>query len=56
VSPTYSYAPEAREELLEAIQFYETESPGLGAAFLSAVQEGLNHLLEFPKSAPVLSG
>jgi toxin ParE1/3/4 len=53
---TYSFAPEAREELLEAIQFYESESPGLGAAFLSEVNEGLNKLLEFPKSAPVLRG
>jgi toxin ParE1/3/4 len=56
VTPTYSYAPEAREELLEAIQYYENESPGLGAAFLAAVQEGLEYLLQFPKSAPILSG
>jgi plasmid stabilization system protein ParE len=56
VTLTYSFAPEAREELLEAIQYYESESPGLGAAFLSEVNEGLNKLLEFPKSAPVLRG
>jgi plasmid stabilization system protein ParE len=56
VTLTYSFAPEAREELLEVIQFYELESPGLGAAFLSEVNEGLNKLLEFPKSAPVLRG
>jgi len=56
VTSTYSFAPEAREELLEAIRYYESESPGLGAAFLSEVNEGLNKLLEFPKSAPVLRG
>lgn len=56
MSLTYSFAPEAREELLEAIQFYESESLGLGAIFLSEVNEGLNKLLEFPKSAPVLRG
>lgn len=53
---TYSFAPEAREELLETIQYYESESPGLGAAFLFEVNAGLNKLLEFPKSAPVLRG
>jgi hypothetical protein len=41
VSLTYSYAPEAREELLEAIEYYESESPGLGAAFLASVEKGL---------------
>jgi len=53
---TYSYSPEAREELLEAIQHYESESPGLGAAFLAAVQEGLDQLRAFPQSAPVVLG
>jgi toxin ParE1/3/4 len=53
---TFSYSPEAREELLEAIQYYESESPGLGAAFLAAIQEGLDQLQAFPQSAPVVSG
>lgn len=53
---TYSFTPEAREELLEAIQHYESESPGLGAAFLVAAQEGLEQLLAFPQSAPLVSG
>lgn len=56
MSRTYSFSPEAREELLEAIEYYESESPGLGAAFLSTVQEGLDQLLEFPESAPILYG
>ena len=56
MSLTFSFAPEAREELLEAIQYYETESPGLGTSFLAAVNEGLDQLLAFPESAPILYG
>jgi len=54
VSLTFSLSPEARAELLEAIQFYEAESRGLGAAFLSSVEQGLDQLVLFPESAPVL--
>lgn len=56
MSRTFSFSPEAREELLETIQYYESESPGLGTAFLSAVQQGIEQLLVFPESAPVLRG
>jgi toxin ParE1/3/4 len=56
VSLTYTFAPEARAELLEAVQYYESESLGLGAAFLSSVDEGIEYLLAFPESAPVLYG
>ena len=56
MSLTYSFAPEARFELLETIQYYESESPGLGPAFLSSVNEGIDQLLAFPEAAPVLFG
>jgi plasmid stabilization system protein ParE len=56
VSLTFSFSPEAREELLETIQYYEAESPGLGGAFLAVVNKGLDQLLAFPESAPVLLG
>lgn len=51
-----SFADEASEELLEAIQYYETESPGLGRAFLAAVNAGLGQIQAFPESAPILLG
>jgi len=54
VSLAYSFAPEARAELLEAIQYYESKSRGLGAAFLSSVEDGLDQLVSFPESAPIL--
>ena len=56
MSFTFSFTPEARQELLEAIQYYESESPGLGAAFLSTINEGIDQLLEFPESSPILHG
>lgn len=46
---TFSFAPEARAELFEAIQYYESESPSLGAAFLSVVNEGIDLLLTYPE-------
>lgn len=56
MSRTFSFAPEAQEELFEAIQYYESESPGLGEAFLSAVGQGIEHILAFPEAAPVRRG
>ncbi len=56
MSVSFSFTPEARTELLEAIQYYESESLGLGAAFLSSVNEGIEQLLVFPEAAPVLYG
>ena len=56
MSQPFSFTPEARAELLEAIQYYESESPGLGAAFLVSVNEGIEQLQAFPEAAPVLYG
>jgi hypothetical protein len=36
-----SFAPEAREELFEVADYYESESPGLGVSFLAAVDRAL---------------
>ena len=44
----------AREEFLAAIDRYEQIRPGLGAAFLAAVQSATHHALAWPESgAPV---
>jgi len=42
--------PLARREVLEAVDFYEHESPGLGRAFLDALAEGVRQATEFPLS------
>jgi plasmid stabilization system protein ParE len=56
VSLTFSFAPEAQGELFEAIRYYESESPGLGEAFLSAIDEGIEQILAYPEAAPILYG
>ena len=51
-----SFSPEARLELFEAADYYESESPGLGASFLAVVERALEQLTQFPESAPVARG
>ena len=46
----------AEAELSDAVDHYEQESPGLGTAFLAAVEHAVTDLVEYPESAPVLSG
>lgn len=46
----------ASEELAEAVNFYELESTGLGAAFVAAVDRSLTQLGLYPESAPVIRG
>jgi toxin ParE1/3/4 len=56
VSPSVSFSPEARQELLEAADYYNVESPGLGASFLNNVEKALRQISAFPESAPVARG
>ncbi len=51
-----SFEPSAERELEEAADFYDLESPGLGAKFIDAVKTALSGLVEFPESCPVLLG
>lgn len=53
---TFSYSPQARRELVEAADYYEGERPGLGSAFLDAVDEALEQLARHPESAPLVRG
>ena len=46
----------AARELNEAAQYYESESPGLGAAFLSEIQRCIHSILDYPEAGPVLVG
>ncbi len=53
---TPSFNTLAEAELGDAVDHYEGESPGLGSAFLAAVERAVADLVEYPESAPVLSG
>ena len=51
-----SFNPLAERELNEAAQYYEVESPDLGAAFLTEVERACALLTEYPESGPVVRG
>jgi plasmid stabilization system protein ParE len=44
----------AERELNEAVDFYELESPGLGAVFLAEIERALTQIAAFPESAESL--
>lgn len=46
----------ADQELNEAAQYYELETPGLGHAFLNEVERCLRFISEHPEAGPVVRG
>jgi len=46
----------AKRELNDAVQYYEQEQAGLGAAFITEVERCVRALVEFPRSSPVVLG
>jgi plasmid stabilization system protein ParE len=44
----------AELELNEAIEYYELERPGLGAAFLNEVERCVRSISEHPEAGPVI--
>ena len=47
------FLDEAENELLESLDHYDSERPGLGGEFLEEVRALTTRLLEFPESGPV---
>ncbi len=50
------FEPAASRELIEAAGFYDLEQPGLGTAFLDAVEAALLTVVDNPYAFPVLLG
>ena len=48
---TIYFHPHAESEIDDAAEFIDRESPGLGAAFLSAVQRAVDQIRSNPESA-----
>jgi len=44
----------AKVELNEAAQYYDRDSPGLGAAFVTEVERSTAALLEHPEAGPIV--
>lgn len=51
----YFFHSEAEEELLQAIDYYENQSNGLGTQFADEFYKNLNHILIYPKAWPEIT-
>ena len=47
------FDPAAQRELNEAADFYDAEDPGLGGAFLDAIERAIKQIQAFPESPPI---
>ena len=52
----YWFHPEAEEELLSSIHYYQECQEGLGDDFLYEIQLAIERILEFPKAWPFFDG
>ena len=50
------FEPEASAEFQEAALWYEAQRPGLGLAFLAAVDRTVEHLSAWPETGTVVPG
>ena len=50
------FDPAAQRELNEAAEFYDAEDPGLGDAFLDAIERAFKQIQAFPESSPISLG
>jgi plasmid stabilization system protein ParE len=48
--------PEAEQELIEAITWYEQRGRGLGAEFLRAFEAAISLIERYPRQNPVVTG
>ena len=55
MSPTLSIH-EVAEAGIEAADFYDLESPGLGSLFIDEIQRALQTIVDFPDAAPLILG
>ena len=47
---TYSFHPEAEEELDRAVDYYEAYSPGLGMEFADEIYATIQRIIRFPEA------
>ena len=50
------YLAPARSELRGAAHYYRERSLRVASSFMSSVQDAINHLVQFPESAPIIRG
>jgi len=52
--PTVIFTPFARQELIDARDWYENKSPGLGRVFLAAVDVAVERIAANPAQFPIV--
>jgi toxin ParE1/3/4 len=52
----YVFHPQAAAELEDAVAHYESLAPGKGLELATQVQAAIEHICQFPESAPVTRG
>ena len=53
MSRSVSIHETAEAEIVEAADFYDLKSPGLGSMFIDEIIEAIKKISEFPESAPL---
>lgn len=56
MSRTVSFHEDAEDELNDAADFYDLESPGLGISFLDDIQKAIEDIVLFPEAGPLAKG
>lgn len=51
---TFGFHPDARMELLEAVEYYENSRTGLGTEFLNSINEALESIRSMPLAYPLV--
>lgn len=52
----YEFAQAAREELINAIEYYELQQSGLGLTFSEQVRDAIDRIIEYPDGWTPLDG
>ena len=52
----YFFHPEAEAEFIAAIDYYEEKQSGLGYDFAREIYTGIQSIIEYPQTWPILEG
>lgn len=53
---SYSFHPETKAEFIEAIDYYEDCTPGLGLDFAIEIHSTIERIVVYPKAWPIVQG
>ncbi len=56
MKPRLLLEPEAKADLAEAFDWYESQRPGLGSEYLAEVARVLEHIERGPEAYPIVQG